>query len=973
MAIRYCCIFCAVTFTLLMLPKSCYTQANTCQDYFYSTVVKIYSHGTFGDFKKLSNGDVLAAATFYGEIRLLRMNQAGQIVWEKAIDKPNLLTNNGFPVQIWVSPSDEIYVSALRGELYKFSKDGVLLWSKNLPFPEFANYYVKGIGILPDGDWIFWVREEYPSICGYLVRMKPDLKQIVWSKRISLNELYELRNLIVDGFNIIIHGGLVNAEKKVAIRVLSIDHQTGNILHKVDVNGKGTNAMGVGLKKRKQNYLIWISSKDVSGLVDYELTVLDEKLSPTKSYSVNSIPYSSVFEMTDDGSIIGNSGDLFFKLDPQGMPVFSFKNYINFLGGVPYYSLLHNGIMTVMNVANFLFYVGEGKFGSEQHFYNVDTNGIMATCMGQVDVELQVEKVTVPIKNPDVISIDSILPFRFLDTSAKAFIPESFVYERCVTKSDCNEVKIEKPFGTLCEGSTLILKATKNENCKLPVQWRILETDGYNISSTNDSAATITFRAAGQYKVLAQVGSCRISTDTVTIHVNKAVHTSLPADISFCVGDSFLLNAGTGFKSYLWQDGSRDSVLKVKTSGTYIVSLTDFCNNSLQVSTQAMAIFPPDLDAGIDTSVCFGDTLGRTASKGFETYIWSDLSTQEILSNNSKLGIPITSDRRIFLKATTAMGCIKNDTFSVQLISARHFDLGDDLNLCAGDTVNVSGGLGYMKYQWNNGDLGRSINIWQVGTYTLAATDVNGCIFQDTISVNKVFSLPKPNLGEDRAICQGTSLQLNPGLFYRYLWHNGNSNATIQASNTGLYAVRVWDENNCSGNDTMFVSSVLPLPTNFLNARDSICQYEKLQLKPSTTFKNYLWSTGSTQQVISVEKSGLYVLRVTDNNNCIGQDSIVVVMKSCMEGLYVPNAFTPNKDGLNDIFKPLLFGNIQAFKFEIYNRFGHLVFSSDDYTRGWDGSYKGLEQPTGNYIWKCSYSMNGGKLQIQKGSFILVR
>jgi gliding motility-associated-like protein len=597
----------------------------------------------------------------------------------------------------------------------------------------------------------------------------------------------------------------------------------------------------------------------------------------------------------------------------------------------------------------------------------------MATCLGQVPFTLQIEKTTIPASDPNIAVSDASVPFRFADTSALEFVPESFVYERCVTKSDCNEVQVAAPAGTFCEGSTVSLKASRNASCTLPVQWRVLEPSGYAISVINDNEAKLSFNAAGRYRVVAQVGSCRVSADTVSIQVEKAVFASLAPDIRFCAGDSMVLNAGAGFRSYLWQDGSRDSLLRVSNSGNYYVNLTDYCGNALQVATRVQAIVPPPLQVGVDTLVCWGDSLSRTASGGYEQYVWRDLATQEIVSSTSRLELSVKADRRISLTATTAMGCTKKDTLRMQVIAARPFELGSDLSICTGDTVSFSAPAGYQGYQWNTGANARSIRVWQAGSYRLTATDVNGCRFQDSVSVKAVFSLPRPDLGVDKAICQGSSLQLSPGIFSRYQWQDGNTSGTLSVSVPGTYAVQVWDGNNCSAYDTMRITSLLPLPANFLKDRDSICQYDKLQLKPSQAFKSYAWSTGSTQQSISVEKPGNYVLKVTDQNNCPGQDTIQVVQKNCMEGLYVPTAFTPNRDGKNGLFRPLLFGNVVRFQFQVYNRFGELVFASSKIMEGWNGTHKGVPQPTGSFVWFCQFELEGKPLETRKGTVLLMR
>ena len=124
---------------------------------------------------------------------------------------------------------------------------------------------------------------------------------------------------------------------------------------------------------------------------------------------------------------------------------------------------------------------------------------------------------------------------------------------------------------------------------------------------------------------------------------------------------------------------------------------------------------------------------------------------------------------------------------------------------------------------------------------------------------------------------------------------------------------------------------------------------------------------------ITVDKPGKYWLQVTDKFACIGKDTIGISLKDCMEGLYIPTAFSPNRDGKNDVFKPLIFGNIVFFEWIVYNRYGEKVFSSSLPGKGWDGMYKGTEQAVGAYTWQCRFRIAGQPQQTKSGTVMLIR
>ena len=105
----------------------------------------------------------------------------------------------------------------------------------------------------------------------------------------------------------------------------------------------------------------------------------------------------------------------------------------------------------------------------------------------------------------------------------------------------------------------------------------------------------------------------------------------------------------------------------------------------------------------------------------------------------------------------------------------------------------------------------------------------------------------------------------------------------------------------------------------------------------------------------------------------MGRDSIIVLPKSCLRGMYAPLAFTPNGDNLNDNFKPLFFGNVLKYEFRILNRYGQTVFSSTVVGKGWDGKLGGKNQNPGSFAWICIYQIEGQMVNTETGSMILVR
>ena len=127
------------------------------------------------------------------------------------------------------------------------------------------------------------------------------------------------------------------------------------------------------------------------------------------------------------------------------------------------------------------------------------------------------------------------------------------------------------------------------------------------------------------------------------------------------------------------------------------------------------------------------------------------------------------------------------------------------------------------------------------------------------------------------------------------------------------------------------------------------------------------------QSGITVDKPGQYTLTVKDVNNCIGKDTIDIIQKVCHTGVWVPTAFTPNGDQLNDVFRAMVYGVIESFRLQVFDRWGNLVFESADPLKGWDGKVKGIPVTTSVFVLQCSYKLQGAQHEFQKGTVTVIR
>jgi gliding motility-associated-like protein len=144
-------------------------------------------------------------------------------------------------------------------------------------------------------------------------------------------------------------------------------------------------------------------------------------------------------------------------------------------------------------------------------------------------------------------------------------------------------------------------------------------------------------------------------------------------------------------------------------------------------------------------------------------------------------------------------------------------------------------------------------------------------------------------------------------------------------------------------------------------------------LLPRGNYAAYNWSTGSNQKDVTVDKPGVYVLTVTDAGGCKGSDTIRIVQKNCISGVYIPTAFSPNNNTVNDVFRAKVFGNLTSFQLQVFNRFGQIVFTTADPARGWDGRFGGIPIDAGTFVYQCAYQLEGSKPTVEKGTITLLR
>ncbi|MFT3910630.1 MAG: gliding motility-associated C-terminal domain-containing protein [Ferruginibacter sp.] len=420
-------------------------------------------------------------------------------------------------------------------------------------------------------------------------------------------------------------------------------------------------------------------------------------------------------------------------------------------------------------------------------------------------------------------------------------------------------------------------------------------------------------------------------------------------ELQLTIGGSINTNTVVACDSYLWE-GQTYTV-----SGNYSVTLTgaDGCDSILNLNLT----IKQSSSSTINISICEGQNYAGHNTTG--TFIDNYVAANGCDSIRT-LHLTIIPAAHSFYNAVICegenyWGYNQTGTYSDNFPTANGCDSIRTLNLLVNpkSSTSVSASICDGENYFAGG-----ANQTVSGIYKDTLNNYLGC---DSIITTSLIVNPKPNpqLGGDKDICNGTSIILNPGTFSQYEWQDLSSSPTFSISEAGIYWVQVTDMNNCTSTDSIRINNLLPIPSDFLKPLDYVCEFEKIQLTATNVYTHYLWSNGSEEPAISINQPGNYILTVRDGAGCSGSDTITIVAKDCIEGIFIPNAFTPNGDNINDLFKVKIFGELISFQLEIFNRWGEKIFSTNNPNQGWDGNINRGNSDMGVYIWQCHYQLRG--------------
>ena len=424
----------------------------------------------------------------------------------------------------------------------------------------------------------------------------------------------------------------------------------------------------------------------------------------------------------------------------------------------------------------------------------------------------------------------------------------------------------------------------------------------------------------------------------------------------------------------------------------FIVTNSKGCVDTVQQTINAIDR-PPITLAFKDTLICVPDAVQLNAS-GNGVFSWSPLLN--IINANTATPTVNPSNTTLYYVNLDESGCRNRDSVRVRAVRFVSLKAINDTTICSGDALQLSAATNGLHFNWtpsanlNNTSLLQPVAITNTTTTYQIIASIGSCSATDDITVITV-PYPVARAGNDTVICYNTSARLNGSTDgnsfswspISYLNNPNILNPVSSPAITTAYILTAFNNLGCPkpGKDTVVVT-VLPRVRAFAGRDTTVVVGQQLQFDGSGG-TGYLWSPGTGLNnvtianpigVYSAETDSItYRLAVTDQAGCTDTAFVTVKIFKTNPYVFVPTAFTPNGDGRNDVVRPIAVGIQQIKYFNIYNRWGQLVFSTRDNNRGWDGKINGTLQNSGVFVWMVSAIDYTGKNFFLKGTVTLIR
>ena len=562
-----------------------------------------------------------------------------------------------------------------------------------------------------------------------------------------------------------------------------------------------------------------------------------------------------------------------------------------------------------------------------------------------------------------------------------------------------------------CDGLTLSF-ANRSSSPLINSYYWDFGDPGSSSNTTTAEAPTHTFSAPGDYTIKLVTNRHQECSDSTTAVV-RVWPGFFPAfnSTGICITNPVMFSDATTTNfgvvdSWTWDFGDETTTLDTSTRQhpswqfstigpkevTFTVSNSKGCVKTIK-DTVTIIDKPPITLGFRDTLICVPDAVQLQAS-GTGTFSWSP--SAGMLNPNT--GTPTVSPTTTTTYQVTLneQGCINTDEVQVRVVTFVTLQEMPDTTICQTDAVQLRVTGDGLRYQWtpaaalNDPTLQNPIAIAGTSNLYTVIASIGSCSTTRDIAVTAV-PYPAANAGPDTTICYNTNAFLHGS-------HNGSSfswtptnsllnantlSPTAYPARTTEYVLSSFDTQGCPkpGKDTVLIT-VLPKINAWAGRDTMVIVGQPLQLNAEGGV-SYVWTPATGLSNPNIKNpvgvygqeidSIYYTVQVFNEAGCYDTASLMVVVFKTNPYVFVPTAFTPNGDGLNDVLKPVAVGVKEIKFFSIYNRWGQLVFSTTRNGHGWDGRIGGVLQATNAYVWMVQAIDYLDKPVFIKGTTTLIR
>lgn len=493
---------------------------------------------------------------------------------------------------------------------------------------------------------------------------------------------------------------------------------------------------------------------------------------------------------------------------------------------------------------------------------------------------------------------------------------------------------------------------------------------GRTDDTSNQNNPEINFPGPGVYKVrlYAYKNKCMDSfVGSITVVEPKLP--KLPADSTICPGGDVRLKSSVVGESYRWSTG--DTTASILTKNTGLIWLEVRAKSCAWRDSMFVSIDNSKINASGDTVYCSNSAFIRTlsASSGWKSYQWSTGENSQSI-NVTKTGIYRVTGLSIY-------GCLTRDSAEVSQYTPVQVII-DDTTVCPGKSVvffsqnNLTNPT--FTAMWSNSTTGYTLTTSQPGNYWCEVT-VGKCSRRDSFSLANY-----PNefeLGKDLRFCENidTTLMINLSGASSIRWNREIIGSTFKLTKAGKVTVDLVNQYGCNESDSIDVK-LFYNPIVNLGSDTTLCLSENPILDAGTGMRNYLWHDGTNDQFKVAYDSGFYWVRIVSQEGCAGSDTLYLNKRKDLfpSIIWMPNAFTPNADGRNDVYPNNQYKVKGAFyEVKLYNRWGERIAEFNSPEFNWDGNINGNPAPEGVYVYTVFYIGCDNEKRYLYGNFTLLR